>query len=66
MIIVIDNRHTPRYPHAAPRFVAFLVDPFVHGAPFGGKATFCPDLLDVDQGALARAEHEVLQRRNHD
>jgi ABC-type taurine transport system ATPase subunit len=37
----------------------------VHDAPFSGKAALGPDLLDVNHGALARAESKVLQGGAH-
>jgi hypothetical protein len=33
----------------------------MHDPAFGGKPAFTPHLLDMDQRALSRTEHKVLQ-----
>jgi hypothetical protein len=41
------------------------MDPLMKDAALGGKPIFQPLLLNMDQGALARAEQKMLQGRDH-
>ena len=42
------------------------IDPLVQDAALGGGAVLRPQALDMDQGALPRAEQLMLQRRQRD
>lgn len=48
----------------APRLGRTIVGAFVEHATLSGEVIFLPGALDVDERALARAEGEMLERRN--
>jgi len=50
--------------HAGAGFVFGFVGFFVKHATLGGEEVFRPDLLNVDEGALAWTEAQVLQSRD--
>jgi len=52
--------------HAWPGFRPARIHPLVQQAACGGGAILGPDLLDMDQRALPRAEHIVLEGRERD
>jgi hypothetical protein len=55
------ERHTIIDPDVAPRFAALVVHMLVHDPALGGASAFRPRLFDMDERALALAEHHMLQ-----
>ena len=55
------QRHTIFDPHITPRFPALVMHSLVHDPAFGGAPALRPCLLNMDERALAGAEHQMLQ-----
>jgi len=56
-----QDRKSPRDPHSRPRFIGSIVSPLVQDGTLHGEAVLRPNLLQVDERALALAEEEVLE-----